>query len=237
MTIQRLRLLTSVVAVAAASAFVAWSTGAAAQAQSQPTGIHEVMTSSALPEFMIEMSAAGPKGVQGSTVNPESEGAYSVSGSPVFVISDQTTPVLVQPGHPISSGKRYLETCVTYLATGGYNGSGIGSGCQTVKKGQIVPIGIIPDWPTKGLQLYTWTHLPPDTSYVTYSYQGKDRAWVRSTKGAAALLVPRPAAFDGNWGVWNKAPFPVLKAFSASGRLIAAQAAPRIGGDRVPTIH
>jgi hypothetical protein len=216
------------------------SQSAAAVAKSaRPPGQHEVMIPVALPSFMTTFSAAGPMGVQQLVVDPRYEGAFEVDDSPPFVVADQSSPPLLKPGEPASKAYRTLSSCVVYEGTGERNGTGIDSSCNPMKRStqSNVAIQIIPDWPTKGFQLYVWAHLPARVQVVTYSYAGKDRAWVVPTKGSAALLVARPAAFDANYGVWNKAPFPVLRAFDSQGRLIATEDAPRIGGDRVPTVH
>jgi hypothetical protein len=205
----------------------------------RPPGQREVMVPVALPSFMTTFSAAGPHGVQPLVIDQRHEGAFEIENSPPFVVADQSSPPLLKPGEPVSKAYRTLSSCVVYEGTGEPNGTGIDSSCNPLKKAtqSNVAIQIIPDWPSKGSQLYVWAHLPASVKVVTYSFEGKDRAWVVPTNGSAALLVPRPAAFDANYGVWNMAPFPVLKAFDAKGRLISTEDAPRIGGDRVPTVR
>jgi len=190
------------------------------------------------PAFMAVFSPR-PGSLQQSVVDEGAEGAFEIDNSPPFVISDQSSPPLLKPGQPESKGYKVLSSCVTYQGTGSPNGTGTDSACNPLKSATQtnVPIEIIPDWPTKGSQIYVWSHLPASVKYVTYSYVGKDRVWVSPVKDAAAVLVPRPAVFDGNYGVWNKAPFPKLKAFTSRGHLVAVEDAPRIGGDKVPVIH
>jgi hypothetical protein len=100
-----------------------------------------------------------------------------------------------------------------------------------------VAINLVRDWPSPGKQLYAWSHLPIGTKVVTYSYRGKNRAWVVPIHDTAVFLVPRPAAFDGSYAVWHRAPFPVMKAFNAEGHLIAEENAPRVAQDNVPHVR
>jgi hypothetical protein len=192
-----------------------------------------------IPSFMTAFMSAGPEGFRSSLVDRSDEGAYAIGSSPVFVIGDQSSPKLLKPGQPESKAYRVLGSGLFYLGTGGDNGTGIEASNEPLKsaKSTDIPINVVPDWPTKGFQLYVWAHLPTSVKIVTYSYSGTDFNWVTPVKHAAAVLVPRPAVFDGNYGVWNKAPFPEMKAYNARGKLVAAEDAPRIGGDRVPKVR
>jgi hypothetical protein len=204
----------------------------------RPSGTHEVMIPVAPPTFMAAFTTR-PGIPQEWVVDKGSERTFEIDNSPPFVAADQSGPSLLKPGQPESNAYRMHSACVTYQGTGLLNGTGVDSACNPLKSAAQtdVAITIVPDWPTKGSQLYLWSHLPAGVKYVTYSYVGSDRVWVSPIKHVAAVLVPRPAAFDGNYGVWNKAPFPKLEAFNANGKIIAVEDAPRIGGDRVPVLH
>lgn len=171
----------------------------------------------------------------GAVLIPGSEFAYTVDGgSPIGI--EEVSRSLVVPGHPLSSARTVLSIGVWYIGTGGMNGTGYDGGDLPLgPTGSVAtPIDVIPDWPTTGVQVYAWVHLPPSVKYVTYSFQGGDRTWVSPIRGTALLSVPRPAAYDGDYATWHTAPFGLLRAYDASGHLVAQQYAPRIGGDSVP---
>jgi hypothetical protein len=173
----------------------------------------------------------------GETPIPGTEFAFEVNGSPPIAVGEESAS-LVLPGRPVSSARTYRSFGVWYMGTGLMNGTGIdGQQLRIGSSGTAAsPVGIISDWPTKGEQLYAWARLPTRVKYVTYSYEKADRTWVFPVHGAALLLVPRPAAFDGDYATWHSAPFPLLTAYDAAGRIVEQQYAPRIGGDNVPKV-
>jgi len=166
------------------------------------------------------------------------EGAYATDGSPTVVVADQSS-TLVQPGQALSTAHKVFTSCVIYLGTG-QNGTGIDSICVPIRlndRSTSVALNVIAGWPAHGSQLYVWTHLPAAATVVSYAYKGRDRVWVMPVHGTALMLVPRPAAFDGDYAQWHTAPFPLMKVYNAKGHVIAQQYAPRIAGDSVPRAH
>jgi hypothetical protein len=154
--------------------------------------------------------------------------AFSVGDSPSFIVwNGSITPLKpVCPSNPPIAA--YLEYVGNGLAGTGYDGT---AGSPGTVEGTATSLLLIENWPVAGQQVYVWADLPSDVSYVTYSFQGQDLAWVRPQSGVAAFLVPRPAAFDGSYAVWHTAPFPIVTAYNASGQQLAQEKAPRIGGD------
>ena len=154
--------------------------------------------------------------------------AFSVGDSPSFIVwNGSLTPLKpVCPSNPPIAA--YLDYVGNGLAGTGYDG---GSGSPGTVEGTATSLLLIENWPVAGQQVYVWADLPSDVSYVTYSFQGQDLAWVRPQSGVAAFLVPRPAAFDGSYAVWHTAPFPIVTAYNASGQQLAQEKAPRGAGD------
>lgn len=153
--------------------------------------------------------------------------AYTVSGSPTFVVADWG---------PSSGGfgcGQQDRVDVTYAGNGLGNGTGIDSepGAAVNLGGTTTSIGVIPDWPVQGQQIYVWGDLPASVAYVTYAYQSGDLTWERPVDGTAAVLVPRPTAYDGDYATWHTAPFPVFTAYTADGTEIGTIEGPRIAGD------
>lgn len=175
----------------------------------------------------------------GSSPVPGSEHAFTVGGSPMVGTGDKSTTTVV-PGRALSTARTAYAACVYYAGTGLANGTGTDSTCEPMSNGRArtrSPVLLIPDWPTRGVDVYVWTHLPHTVQTVTYSYRGHDRTWVTPVDHTALVSVPRPPAFDGTYAQWHSAPFPLLQAYDVHRHLVAAQYAPRIGGDTVPKVH
>lgn len=198
-------------------------------------GPEQVVVQVPLPPNFIR--AMGDEPAMGTTVVPGTEFGYTVNGSSLIGVEEYSAS-LVLAGHPLSSARTYLSANVEYIGTGAMNGTGYDGGSSRIgSTGPAAsPIQVIADWPKVGNQVFAWLHLPPSVKYVTYSYQGGDRTWVRPTQGTALLAVPRPAAYDGDYATWHTAPFALLQAFDANGHLIEQQYAPRISGDDVPKV-
>jgi hypothetical protein len=208
---------------------------AARSTKEELVGTEETMTSVVPSPDMVRMMQTS---TQSSKAIPGTTHVYSVEESPPVAVM-ATTAMLVTPGQPVSSARTSDSSCVSYQGTGLMNGTGWDSSCTPLSIRSIQsksPALIIPDWPAKGNQVYAWTHLPSHVKYVTYSYKGMDRTWVEPVNGTALLSVPRPAAFDGDYAQWHSAPFGLLRAVAADGRLVEEQYAPRISGDDVPKI-
>jgi len=175
----------------------------------------------------------------GSSPVPGSDHAFTVGGSPMVGTGDKSTTTVI-PGQPLSTARTTHSACVFYAGTGLLNGTGIDTVCDPLSGGSAEtrsPVLLIPDWPTQGVDVYVWTHLPRSVHIVTYSYQGHDRTWVAPVDNTALVSVPRPPAFDGPYEQWHSAPFPLLQAFDAHRHLVTAHYAPRIGGDTVPKVR
>jgi hypothetical protein len=177
--------------------------------------------------------------ILGSSPVPGSDHAFTVAGSPMIGTGDKSRTTVV-PGQPLSTARTAYSACVFYAGTGLPNGTGIDSDCEPVSDGSArtgSPVLMIPGWPTPRVDVYVWSHLPQAVQTVTYSYQGHDRTWVTAVDHTALVSVPRPSAFDGSYEQWHSAPFPLLQSYDDHHHLVAAQYAPRVGGDIVPKVH
>lgn len=168
----------------------------------------------------------------------------TVVGQPLAFSVGDSSPIVVWHGSmsarkpmcptipvsaPVSANVEYEGNG---LAGTGYDGVAGSSGTVA---GTATSLFLIAPWPVAGQQVYVWAYLPSDIAYVTYSFEGKDLAWVKPQSGVAAFLVPRPAAFDGPYAVWHTAPFPIVTAYNTSGQQLAQERAPRVDGDDFET--
>lgn len=209
-----------VLATTASSASV---TGQGRSVPSEITGTHEVLHPAPPGQLGGEVEAPG-KVVAGT------EHGFTVDGTPTFVVAD-VTPRSSPSGPPGATGLTSGSTLTAPLE--GDSGGGT-SFLGRSPKGVVLrgsPVQILADWPTPGKQLYVWTHLPKGTAFVTYSYKGATLAWQSPVSGTIALLVPRPAAFDGDYATWHSAPLPLLRAYDTAGHLVTKLDAPRIAND------
>ena len=201
---------------------------------SQEQTVQEIVPSGDIARVMAMRDS-----ILGSSPVPGSDHAFTVAGSPMVGAGD-TSRTTVVPGQALSTARTVYSACVFYAGTGLPNGTGIDSDCEPVSDGSArtgSPVLLIPGWPTPGVDVYVWTHLPQTVQTVTYSYQGRDRTWVTPVDHTALVSVPRPPAFDGSYEQWHSAPFPLLQSYDAHHHLVAGQYAPRVGGDTVPKVH
>ncbi len=238
-----LPLLLAVCAAAGCSSAPRAQSGAPSTGSTSPLGqllasqeqtVREIVPSGDIARVMAMRDPIG-----GSTPVPGSDHAFTVDGSPMVGIGDKSRTTVV-PGQPLSTARTAYAACIFYAGTGLPNGTGIDSSCAPVSDGSArtgSPVLLIPGWPTPGVDVYVWSHLPQTVRTVTYSYQGHDRTWVNPVDHTALVSVPRPPAFDGSYEQWHSAPFPLLQAYDAHHHLVAAQYAPRVGGDTVPKVR
>ena len=201
---------------------------------SQEQTVHEIVPSGDIAHVMAMRDL-----YLGSSPVPGSQHAFTVDGSPMVGTGDKSRTTVV-PGQPLSTARTAYAACVFYAGTGLPNGTGIDSDCEPTSEASAAtrsPVLLIPGWPTHGVDVYVWSHLPQAVQTVTYSYQGHDRTWVTPIDHTALVSVPRPPAFDGSYEQWHSAPFPLLQAYDAHHHLVAAHYAPRVGGDIVPKVH
>ncbi|HEY7439430.1 MAG TPA: hypothetical protein VIC35_08535 [Acidimicrobiia bacterium] len=142
------------------------------------------------------------------------ERAYSVDGGTVFAVTDQEQRGS-DPSKPMS------ESCAVFPETAGVRGH-----CEplsSVEKGQVHAVFLAQDFPRHALDTTVWAHLPGGTAFVTFATPSV-HLWQRPIHGTAAFAVNVPAQYQGR--DFGAAPKPVLRAFSANGKLIATVEAP-----------
>jgi hypothetical protein len=199
------------------------------------TGTQEVLQP-ATPFDLTKFGVGGP--LNNTNLVAGTAHSFTVDGSPTFEVADVTpgsrSPLTASASTTTGTGEWTEEAALFYVGVGGTSGTGGDATLTPLAPPSAVtgsPVQVLPNWPVPDKQLYVWTHLPTGTTYVTYTYQGDTLAWQGPVSGTIALLVPRPATFDGNYATWHSAPLPVITAYNTNGQVITQVKAPRIGGD------
>jgi hypothetical protein len=190
-----------------------------------PSGVQQQIARTSLPSWWTERAQLA----HGSKIIGDAR-AFSGPGIQTFVIATESAGAT--PNEPALFAFQYNLHANPDSGSAGVQGEGLlTTAVEAAGPLSFKSVFMLANQPAVGEQTYWLPHLPSNAAVVSYQYPGAVRYWERVVDGTVAFVVPRPAAYDGDFATWHTAPLAAITAYDASGQVIAQTTAPRIGGD------